>query len=757
MTNILKRMLALVIAVMMLAALPFGAAAKSSRTPSSQERTTLLGDVDNNGSVTMTDAILVLRYVLGISEINGPCDMNGDGVITSSDALIILRQALGMMDLIYLDTFDLRASRTIVLIDGGDTSIYFYLETDMNASVIPLKWAAESGEVIGTAEMRDNGTGADDIAGDGIYSVRVTPNVHQDAVLRFSAEYQGRFSNVVEVSFYAPITDDTLAAMEVVDNAIGDLVDDEEFYDMPVDDRLDSALELLENLEEVGMIEAGSIDPDEANCVVNFTYLDDIYGSIMYAEFNSDMNGGREGGGASVGAEGVPVETLDENDLSIRAIILNSFPVFENDPIMIDYRTTFYENLRTEWNNAGMNTTLIVNPTVDTYKNIDEYEAVCISTHGVLSNRSPAILLGEVASIVKDLHYYSELKDHQIGKFNGYYCIYPRFFTVQFSENDLADSFVFSECCMSLGKGNGSNGNNYNYSMANAFLGRGAKAYVGYHNSVFADYSRGMMRIFFNELLDGKTSGQAFNAAVALFGANHQVWFENTHSYSLQYFIEHVQDHPETFNPLVHVAYPVRMGDVNATLLNNGLLNGSFEDYDAVTSSPDNWQSFGDVRTLTRLGDITPAHLSRMAIVTSGIGAQSSGVFENGTEGSMMYQTFVVPQNVSTITIRYNFVSEEPMEWVGSEYDDAFVIRFYQAGEIFYEEVHESINSSTWYDAPGVNFNGGDNTAFQTGWKTVTFNISALRGQALTLGLVIYDVGDQIYDSAVLVDGITLD
>ena len=58
----------------------------------------LPGDVDGNGSVSVADAMTVLRIVMGLSDENGvntdAADMDGNGSITIIDALIILRTAM---------------------------------------------------------------------------------------------------------------------------------------------------------------------------------------------------------------------------------------------------------------------------------------------------------------------------------------------------------------------------------------------------------------------------------------------------------------------------------------------------------------------------------------------------------------------------------------------------------------------------------------------------------------------------------------
>lgn len=59
----------------------------------------LLGDVNGDGSVTGSDAILIMRYVLRICELSQQemllADVNGDGVIDLSDTLLAMRIAIG--------------------------------------------------------------------------------------------------------------------------------------------------------------------------------------------------------------------------------------------------------------------------------------------------------------------------------------------------------------------------------------------------------------------------------------------------------------------------------------------------------------------------------------------------------------------------------------------------------------------------------------------------------------------------------------
>ena len=61
----------------------------------------LLGDVDGNGVVNANDALLILRYSLGlISSLPYPeaADVDGNGAINANDALLVLRFSLGLID-----------------------------------------------------------------------------------------------------------------------------------------------------------------------------------------------------------------------------------------------------------------------------------------------------------------------------------------------------------------------------------------------------------------------------------------------------------------------------------------------------------------------------------------------------------------------------------------------------------------------------------------------------------------------------------
>ncbi|MBO6061649.1 MAG: hypothetical protein J6P98_06015, partial [Clostridia bacterium] len=58
----------------------------------------LLGDANGDGSVDSLDALLILRYSMGLIDdiILVNSDVNGDGEVNSADALIVMRMAMGV-------------------------------------------------------------------------------------------------------------------------------------------------------------------------------------------------------------------------------------------------------------------------------------------------------------------------------------------------------------------------------------------------------------------------------------------------------------------------------------------------------------------------------------------------------------------------------------------------------------------------------------------------------------------------------------
>ena len=634
-----------------------------------------------------------------------------------------------------------------------------------------------------TDKLKSNNEALDN---DETYKATIKTNVTVPGAITFTATIGGKTDSITVtfVSGYT-LTSETKTKMAAIDTNIQNVV---QSVDGKTETEKATAIQnVLKTLEAADEIENLKSHPEYQ--IFTFEYPQNILGAVYYGEYETwdddqTLNGANEGAVPEreelpdsnevfddIG-DNVPVlftNTVAENEVEslsdAKAIILNSFPQFETEQEQIDKRTIFYQGVQSSWNAAGLDTTLDTTPTVADYRNLDQYNVICISTHGreypFADGALPVISLGETATETTDDAYAEELTNHQIVKTNGNrYWILPSFFTAKYGDGKLTDSFIFSECCEALGRGQGSSSGSYNYAMANAFINSGAKGYVGFHNSVFAVYSRDIMKRYVDGLIEGKTSKVSYDAAIAAEGANHEIWYNAHFSDTLQQF--KIKE-TGSYQPALHIAYPVRLGDADATLVNVGLQNGSFEGYNMISLRPNHWEYLGDVRAVSTIkGHVNPQAGSRMALVTTGLGSASSQVsFGNGTEGSALWQTFTLPADAKTITFRYNYISEEPMEFVGSSFNDTFAVQIDQGNTTVYSKNLETVNSSEWHAVPNgangyslIDFYGGDHTTYETYWKTATIDVSQWAGKTITLRFLTYDMGDEIYDSAAAIDAV---
>jgi hypothetical protein len=211
-------------------------------------------------------------------------------------------------------------------------------------------------------------------------------------------------------------------------------------------------------------------------------------------------------------------------------------------------------------------------------------------------------------------------------------------------------------------------------------------------------------------------------------------------------------------------AYPVAFGNGSHTLVTNTIANASFE-YSGIVDQYASqyaqhiygWTSAGSSNTFNSLSsEIMPTNGNQMAMLSTGIGSSESIYFAS-KEGSSLSQVFSVSPDVSVLRFDYNLVSEEPMEFVGSKYDDCFEVRLVDKDTgVTHLILSSSINTATWTPISAINFAGGDDTAYQTGWLTCDYDISGFKGKEVELVFIVYDKGDSLFDTAVMIDNIRL-
>lgn len=256
--------------------------------------------------------------------------------------------------------------------------------------------------------------------------------------------------------------------------------------------------------------------------------------------------------------------------------------------------------------------------------------------------------------------------------------------------------------------------------MSNAFRNKGVLTYFGFSLSVGGVFARTSGTGIFNKMInEQKKTGEAFT--------------------------------PGQTDPTgMHAEFKM-FGSSNARYVSD-LVNGNFE-----TGNLQGWTKDGDGRVISQLVFITPIEGNFMGIISTGLGFT--------TESGSISQGICIPAGKTTLSFKYDFLSEEFMKYVGTLYQDYFkvIIKTKDSeDQLFYKKIDDLQDEVT--QAVGIHFDQplwepGDTTedgVWMTGWTTVTLDVSAYAGKPVTLTFACGDVGDSIFDTAVLLDEIKI-
>ena len=378
-----------------------------------------------------------------------------------------------------------------------------------------------------------------------------------------------------------------------------------------------------------------------------------------------------------------------------------------------------------------------INVSVDTFKNLSDYGYIHVSTHGdnyfegllgiwkeawgpndfLKGALSQVVILTGVKVPKKEdgtfdiTGYEADIKAKRIAiSPSGTVSLLPKFFSDYIGS--LPNSLVVLGACRSM----------YNNSMANVFLSKGAGAVIGFSDYVNSAYARNTTTKIINDMFDDKTVSQGVANAISTYGAS---------------------------DADADPAYLYYTGNANLVLSSGELENAGFED---GVLTP--WVSAGDGRIITQLGGTSPTEGSFMGIISTGLGyTTSSGSIE---------QEFCSSSKLSTISFDWNFFSEEFIEYCNSQYQDAFVVKIsvyddatatWGAEDVLFSRNVDSLCGSV--SQSDVSFDRGG--VYNTGWMiNEVLDVSAYAGKHLKIKFYATDIGDSIYDTAILFDNITI-
>lgn len=402
--------------------------------------------------------------------------------------------------------------------------------------------------------------------------------------------------------------------------------------------------------------------------------------------------------------------------------VTNSNIILDKDVFIYDpFRAVFDpydkgDDVKDEFENSSMTFNIVhlknQDCTIESLYNLTNYGYIYIDTHG---SQGKWFLTGQIVNQNDD--YDLLIREGKVKIYSNItYSDYLLFFTkeddmygvsnkfIQSLSGTFPNSIVFNSSCQSTSTN----------SLTNAFISKGCKTYLGVDQTAHSPFLKDVSVEFaHNMAVDENTSGEAFdNLSVTQDPRSPNANLELIGSRDMYY--------------------------------SNELINGDFE-YGDLTA----WSREGDGRVITQLGPQIPTGGNFMGIISTGLGFTTS----TGT----IFQSFKIEAGSSTLNLKWNFLSEEFLEWVGSQYQDYFKITIRnssgQDNVIFNKAIDDFYNEYTLIQvSPQIVFDQGD--VYMTGWQTFTYDLSQYVNQIIILIFSAGDVGDSIYDSAILLDDI---
>ncbi len=703
-----------------------------------EEEVTLSGLASDDGTVTSVAWSTDRGYAGSASGLESwvasgiPLD-EGDNVVTvsaSDDEENVGSDQLTVTRNLYLTFLGRPETDPSGVFVGASTDVLIRAAIAPNENLIEssvkLVQLDESNAVVDTlAQLYDDGNlqHGDDILGDGVFSTIHTFNESTagDVRLRVVASTQEASGQVDGYSAIFLVT----AVEEISQTVVSEVFDTQEAGEAQLEtylqthsesDAKDMTVDWLKqqaSVSDAGVSLSGDIWID---------YASGLTGMIMIAEENEE--GGFSGERSNAAAIDIPFQTrgLPPVELSpLAALDQEEDAVLNKNAFLYAPRFTEFTGWGTEFL-TDLNTLLEGSTvpdfevnylkdgecTVDALKAMPAYGLVVIHTHGGVRKGEVVFLTAEEATVSGYLYH---LIDWVTGclttatiKGTTYWLVTPSF--VSTLVGTFPNSIIYNGSCQSA----------YNNTMANAFIGKGANTYFGFSQTVYSSFDREMADDLFPQLVtEHKTTGEAFTPG---------------------------QHDAHENNP----AYFVMIGS-DKTYFEVGLVNGDFEEGDLT-----GWNRDGDGRVITQLGTESPAEGAYMGIISTGLGfTEATGSISQG---------FLIEEGATTLSVRWNFLSEEFMEYVGSQYQDYFRIALdpEDGAEvvIFYKAIDDIANEYSPIEvSPGIVFDQGD--VYMTGWQQFTYDVSSYAGKGVKLTLAAGDIGDSIYDTAILLDDIKVE
>lgn len=607
----------------------------------------------------------------------------------------------------------------------SDIQIFVSTEVVFYATVIgdcpeDISVVDEDGCILGI--LADDGIGIDDLSNDNIYTGTISLYSEMPIQVNYYIMFEsGKKSDVsATIYYYKQFTTEDHAEYLSIEMGIDTLLEENSYNGTKesAEEIYNILLNYLNEAVEQGAIESFIIGKE---CIeiklpsgITFIYL-------LSADDEIQNNNSRSSNLSDT-------FSLESDQVEPSSLIQNT--VITLQPYANELQSTVFDNAASQIANSDYDYTFVANldeSTVDfnILCNLNQYNVIILDGHGGYSTfwQSSFVGTGVQVSAENDEDYSADLYYGRILPLSGgRYGITAHFFDRYYDTNDFENALVYFAACHTADDD----------TFADVLRSKGVDVFLGYRNTVYTKYNRNMTAFFFNELAKNSktpvTVKQALDAAKKKYGDK-----DSTKSNWYNWIFGDYSD--ESSRAELRL-----IGDWDYTLnidSSSSLGNLSFE------KDLQLWKHQGDCRVISKLSTIAPKDGERMCLIGTGIGA-------NNDTSSTIARSFEVTGK-NKLTFNYNFVSEEPLEFVGSSFDDTVIVTL-SYGDTTKEIARLTVNTACWEYLDGNVFSGGDDTTYHTGWQTFTVDLTELNSERFTIAINISDLGDSEYDSVLLID-----
>ncbi|MDD3647221.1 MAG: hypothetical protein PHS44_01845 [Candidatus Dojkabacteria bacterium] len=575
--------------------------------------------------------------------------------------------------------------------------------------------------------MYDNGkvTNGDDIPGDGTYSYKgkmsaatLSPKYFR-VITKLSGSSSSGMSGTVKISVVEPLSQQALTEIEQLNQQVLDLqnqLSNDGASQQEIANGINNWVGQQPGISSNGISEQGQ--------GVWWVYENTcIPGGILINP--PDTRGGlSDGAQLDVIAPGNSLvgKAQAESELQVestKAIYLG--PYKDEFGMYDDYNGAWKKIKESQCPECETTEKMNYDVTVDDFKNLDQYGLIVISSHGDnwygglwgdnicaegLQQSQVVILTNQKLTKDNVKKYEADLMARRLAVHaNGNLVVLPSF--ISHYNSNFPNSVVYVATCRS----------SYNNTMAASFLGSGADAYYGFDDYVLSSYCYDVgTELFDNFVLQGEDASTSYSNTLSSKGSSDG-----------------------------QGADFLWKGESVLEMGGKDFSNVSFE-----SGTFNSWAGSGDEKIITSLGPIKPKDGNFMAVISTGLGSVSDSK-------SSIKQSICYGKSGGNLKFDYNLVSEEPLEFIGSAYDDRLSVYITVNGKKT-KIMSKGVNDSKWNKVQGIDFEGGDSSTYQTGWKTVTYSLKNVNsGAKVVLLFEIKDVGDSAYDTAALIDNIRVE